>query len=106
VQTGFDLRQLGGYLGITQDITPYLLVGFRVDAYDPNSDFFEERRGELIPRSQSSLTLSPIVGLVLPQRARLLFQYDFVDDELGRDAIGNPTDAKNDQLTARLQVDL
>lgn len=106
VQTGFDLRQVGGYLGLTQELSPYALVGFRVDAYDPNSDFLEERRGELVPRSQSSLTLSPIVGLVLPQRARLLFQYDFIDDELGRDAIGNPTDAENDQFTARLQVDL
>jgi len=106
VVTGFDLRQVGGYLGLTQELSPYALVGFRVDVYDPNSDFIEERRGELVPRSQRQLTLSPIVGLVLPQRARLLLQYDFIDDRLGRDAVGNPTDAENDQFTARLQVDL
>ena len=106
VVTGFDLRQVGGYLGLTQELSPYALVGFRVDVYDPNSDFIEERRGELRPVSQDSLTFSPIVGLVLPQRARLLFQYDFVDDELGRDALGNPTDSENNQFTARLQVDL
>lgn len=106
VATGVDLRQVGGYVGVTQELTPYALVGARVDAYDPNSDFFEERRGELIPRSQGSLTVSPVVGLVWPDRARLLLQYDFIDDELGRDAVGNPTDAKNNRFTARLQVDL
>lgn len=106
VTTGFDLRQVGGYLGLSQELSPYALVGFRIDSYDPNSDFLEERRGELVPRSQGSLTLSPLVGLVLPQRARLLFQYDFIDDELGRDSLGNPADADNDQFTARLQVDL
>jgi hypothetical protein len=106
VVTGYDLRQVSGYLGLTQELSPYALVGFRVDAYDPNSDFFEERRGQLVPRSQHTLTLSPIVGLVLPQRARLLLQYDFIDDKLGRDAVGNPADADNDLFTARLQVDL
>ena len=70
------------------------------------SMFFEERRGELVPRSQSQLTLSPILGLMLPERARLLLQYDFIRDELARDAVGVPTDADNDQLTVRLQVDL
>jgi hypothetical protein len=106
VEVGFDLRQVGAYAALTQDLSPYALAGFRVDVYDPNSDFFEERRGELVPRSQSQLTLSPIVGLVLPERARLLFEYDFILDELGRDAVGIPTDADNDQLTVRLQVDL
>lgn len=106
VATGFDLRQLGAYASLTQELGPYLLVGFRADYYDPNSDFFEERRGQLVPRSQSLLTLSPIVGFVLPERARLIAQYDFVRDELGRDAVGVPTDADNDRLTLRLQVDL
>lgn len=106
VDVGFDLRQVGAYASLTQELGPYALVGFRADVYDPNSDFFEERRGELVPRSQSQLTLSPIVGLVLPERARLLFQYDFIRDELARDAVGVPTDADNDQLTVRLQVDL
>lgn len=106
VVTGFDLRQAGAYLGLTQELTPYAWVGFRVDAYEPNADFFEERRGDLVPRSRRWLTLSPLVGLALPGRARLSFQYDVVDDELGRDAIGKPADAANNQLTARLQVDL
>lgn len=106
VDAGVDLRQIGGYLALTQDITRYALVGFRVDGYDPNSDFLEERRGVLLPRSQSSLTLSPMIGFVLPERARLSLQYDFVRDELARDAVGVPADADNDRFTARLQVDL
>ena len=47
-----------------------------------------------------------MIGVRLPKRARLFFQYDFVHDYLGRDARGVPTDAKNDTWTGRLQVDL
>jgi tRNA A37 threonylcarbamoyladenosine synthetase subunit TsaC/SUA5/YrdC len=50
--------------------------------------------------------LSPLAGFVLKDRAKLLFQYDFVRDHLARDESGRPTDADNDQFTARLQVEL
>ncbi len=106
IDAGFDLRQLAAHAALTQQITKYGLVGFRIDTYDPNSDFIEERRGLLLPRSQSFSTLSPLVGLVLPERGRVVFQYDFVRDHLGRDAAGLPTDARNHRFGARLQVDL
>ncbi len=47
-----------------------------------------------------------MVGFRLPGRARLIFQYDFVHDYLGRDSVGAPADAKNDVYIGRLQVDL
>jgi hypothetical protein len=106
VTTGSDVRHHAWYAGIAQEITRYGVAGFRAAYYDPNSDLLESRRGNVTPRSQSILTLSPVVGLVLPDRARLLAQYDFVRDKLGRDETGVPTDAKNNQLTLRLQVDL
>ena len=54
----------------------------------------------------SVTTLSPLVALHLQDKARLSFQYDFVRDYLAKDARGVPTDAKNNQLTLRLQVEL
>jgi hypothetical protein len=106
IVTGVDVREAGAYGAVTQDITRYGIVGFRAGFYDPNSDLAETRRGRLLPFSQQILTLSPLVGLVLPGTAKLLFQYDFVIDELARDSRGVPTDAKNNAATVRLQVQL
>ncbi|HEX4336438.1 MAG TPA: hypothetical protein VH062_11030 [Polyangiaceae bacterium] len=101
---GPGLRELGFYVAFTQEITPYGVVGIRYDLYDPNSDNTDSRGGKLIPRSQAIKTLSPLVGVTLPDRARLVFQYDHISDLLARDARGVPTDFKNDQWTLRFQV--
>src|SRR5262249_20600658 len=103
---GSDIRQLGGYVAITQDVTRYGVAGFRFSVYDPNADVFEQRRGDFSPRTQTVRTLSPIAGVALPNRARLTFEYDFVRDYLGRTVAGVPTDAKNDTWTVRLQGNL
>jgi hypothetical protein len=71
--------------------------------YDPNSDNTDQVGGKTIPRSQKITTIS-LVGLALPDRARLIFEYDHVSDLLARDSRGVPTDFKNDQWTLRLQV--
>jgi hypothetical protein len=106
VATGVDVRQLGAYGAALQEVLRYGLVGFRAGVFDPNSDVLEQRRGRIVPLSQSVVTLSPLLGLVLKGQAKLLFQYDFVRDKLARDERGVPADAKNDQFTARLQVEL
>lgn len=106
VVSGVDVRQLGGYVAFTQDLSPYAFVGVRTDFYDPNSDFFEQRRGVFVPETQTVTTWSPVVGLAIPRRARLIAQYDIVKDYFGRDKQGVPSDAKNNQLTVRLQVEL
>jgi len=106
VVTGIDVRHTGGYVAALQDITKYGLVGFRAGFYDPNADVLESTGGRILPRTQTVVTLSPLVGFVLRDRAKLLAQYDFVLDHLGRDASGVPADAKNDQFTLRLQVEL
>lgn len=106
VATGFDARELGWYLALVHDVTRHGFVGFRVDYYDPNADFFDQRRGKLVPTSSSLTTLSPLVGLVFPGNVRLVAQGDFVRDSLARDDRGVPTDLKNDRLTVRLQGEL
>lgn len=104
ITPGPGLRELGYYIAFTQEITPYGVVGIRYDAYDPNSDNTDQAGGKPLPRSQKITTVSPLVGLALPDRARLIFQYDHISDLLARDSRGVPTDFKNDQWTLRLQV--
>lgn len=104
--TGIDNREVGYMIGLTQEILGYGVVGFRYDSYDPNGDAQDKQGGKLLPVSQTVRTYSPLVGLAIPDRARLLFQYDVIRDNLGRDPRGVPTDLKNDAWTLRLQVSL
>jgi hypothetical protein len=101
-----DVRESGGYLSLVQDVSNYGQFGFRASYYDPNSDFLDNRRGRQVPTSLAVTTLSPMVALRLPDVARLSVQYDIVRDSLAKDERGVPTDAKNNQLTVRLQVEL
>jgi hypothetical protein len=103
---GQPSRELGFYLGFLQEITPYGIVGLRTDFYNPNADFLGYQSGKQVPRSQSVRTYSPLVGMMIPGRARLVFQYDFVSDSLGRTSEGLPTDLNNDQWVLRLQGEL
>ena len=106
VVSGVDVRHTGAYVALLQDVTRFGIAGFRFAYYDPNSDLTEQRQGEFVPLDQSVITLSPLAGLVLKDQARLLFQYDFVRDHLGRDERGVPADLRNDSFTLRLQVEL
>ena len=106
ILSGNDAREVGFYVAYLQEITKYAIVGFRTDHYDPNADAFDKRGGRLVPFDQSIHTYSPIVGAMLPDRVRILFQYDAIVDSLARDAQGVPTDLKNDQFTIRIQGEL
>jgi len=106
VATGVDQRELGFYAGVIQEIGDYGVVGFRFDYYDPNSDVFDKRLGRNLPFSEAIKTYSPLVGVVLPDRARLLFEYDVIRDAMGRTVTGVPTDLRNDTWAVRLQVEL
>lgn len=106
VLTSIDSRELGVAVGVTQEITRYGIVGFRFDTYNPDADSRDRQGGKLLPSSQAIRTFSPMVGLMIPDRARLLFQYDVERDELGRDPRGVPADLANDTWTLRLQVEL
>lgn len=103
VLSGVDVRQVGATASLSQQLTKWAYAGFRASFYDPNSDLFEQRKGRILPVSQEIWTFSPVVGASI-EPARLSVQYDFVQDSLARDQQGVPTDAKNDQLTARLEV--
>ncbi len=104
--SGQDTRELGFSLGLVQEVTPFGAVGFRTDFYNPNADFLGFVSGKLVPASQRIRTYSPLVALVIPGHARLVFQYDFIRDFLGRNATGLPEDLANDTWTLRLQGEL
>jgi hypothetical protein len=106
VAAAAPIRQAGAYVALTQELWRHGIVGFRAAFYDPNSDVIETRADKALPKTQTVKTFSPLAGFQLPERARLVFQYDFVRDYLGRDELGVPTDAENDQWTLRLQVQL
>jgi hypothetical protein len=106
ILTGLDQRELGFYVAALQEVTRWGIVGVRYDYYDPNSNLFDKRGGSLIPYSEAIQTVSPLVGLVLPDRARLLLQYDIIHNAYARDAVGVPTSLANNVLTLRLQVQL
>jgi hypothetical protein len=106
VVVGIDVREAGFMAGVTQEIARYGVLGFRYDYYDPNSDFFDKRSGRLVPSTQSVETFSPLAGLVLPDRGRLLFQYDISRNHFARDLSGQPVNLKANAWTLRLQVEL
>jgi hypothetical protein len=106
VAASLDLRELGFHAGLLQQVRRWGWLGFRADAYDPNADFLDSRAGRLLPSSLRVTTLSPLVGVQVGERTRIIVQYDHVLDKLARDGRGVPANLKNDLVTARLQVEL
>lgn len=90
-------RQFGYYAAIVQDLGDHAYAGFRFDSYDPDTT------GRTVSRTIQ--TFSPVVALVLPGRARLFFQYDFVRDVPTRDGAEPSLPLLDDGWTLRLQVD-
>jgi hypothetical protein len=109
IARGADIRQFAWYAAVTQELTPWALVGLRYDRYDGDSDILETRRGITVPYDVVVSTWSPLVQFRVPEqytpsaRTLLAFQYDFISDQLARDTRGVPTDLANNRFTIRLQ---
>jgi hypothetical protein len=103
VGRGYDLRELGWYVGATQEITRWVLVGARYDRYDPDADASEQRALHVVPADQSYRTLA-LLAMLRYDGARLSAEYDKNWNALGRDANGDPTNLKSDTFTMRAQV--
>jgi hypothetical protein len=97
-----DMREIGGYVALTQDLGPHVSVGFRYDSYNPDRDSADPAR-PLVPTSFSYQTESAVIGARLGL-ARFTVEYDHNHNELGRDVTGNPTSMKRDAVIARGQV--
>ena len=106
IVTGVDQGELGYYVGVVQDVTRWGVVGLRYDYYNPNFNAVDTRGGKLLPFSEAITTWSPMAGLVLRDRARLLVQYDVIHNAFARTAVGVPTSLADNVFTVRLQVEL
>ena len=106
VTTGFDQREFGYYVAFIQEFRQGLIVGFRFDSYNPNSDFLDRQQGTLVPSTETVQTYAPLIGFQVPHRARIVAEYDVIRDAMGRDASGVPIDKSNNTFTLRLQGEL
>jgi hypothetical protein len=104
VGVGRDLRELGWYVGVTQQIRHWAAIGIRYDRYDPDADAREQVGANLVARSLAFSTLAIVVGGLYRQYGRLTLEYDHNTNGLGRDASGAPTTLGSDVLTLRGQV--
>jgi hypothetical protein len=99
VSTGYDLRELGWYLGFTQEITKYAMIGARYDRYHPNQDEPQQAAPDVVSEERTYSTLA-LMAMLRYDTGRLTLQYDKNDHTLGT------TNARfaSDVLTLRGQV--
>jgi hypothetical protein len=104
VSAGRDLRELGWYVGLTQELGRFFMVGARYDLYNPDRDATDLRAGTLVPSDPTFTTLALAASLRFPPLGRLVVQYDHNTNALGRDRSGRPTTLADDALTFRGEV--
>ena len=107
IALGRDQRSRGWYVALTQEITPYGIIGARIDRYDPNTDALDLQGGETVLARRPFTTYTFVGGALLDLdyvRGRAVVEYAHQDNALGRDDRGLPARLKNDTLRARLEV--
>ena len=103
VGAGHDLREIGWYVGATQELTKWAMVGARYDRYNPDADASQQRAINLVPVDRSYGTLA-LMGMLRYEGARLLLEYDINTNPLGVAASGVPTTLADNALTLRGQL--
>lgn len=103
VSAGRDVRELGWYVGATQEVTSWALVGVRYDRYDPDADV-QRLAGVVQVASTEAVTTLSLLAMLRYESLRLSFQYDHEHNALGRDANGAPANLADDTAVLRGQV--
>jgi hypothetical protein len=103
VGAGYDLREFGWLLGVTQEVTEYAAIGIRYDRYNPDQDATDPIAATRVPKDRTYSTAA-LMGMVRHDNVRVLLEYDKNANALGRTASGAPTTLKNDFVTLRAQV--
>jgi hypothetical protein len=98
-----DLRELGWYLGVTQELTAYAAVGVRYDRYDPDRDAIDPATGARLRTLPYSQWVATAMAR-LPGYARLTLEYGHVEKPNGHAADGTPIALRDNQLTLRGEV--
>jgi hypothetical protein len=103
VASGHDLRELGYYAQVVQELGTRAQLGVRYDHYDPNADTTDTQSGAVVPSTSTFSTLA-IAAALRYQNARLVLEYDVNRNHLGRAADGTPADLEDDALLLRAEV--
>ncbi|MCE9575663.1 MAG: OprO/OprP family phosphate-selective porin [Deltaproteobacteria bacterium] len=103
VSSGRDLRELGYYVQLLQELPHGFILGARFDHYDPDADATDRQSGEVVPSvaTFSSLALAAAARI---QNGRLIVEYDVNRNHQGRDAAGVPTNLKDNAFLVRAEV--
>jgi hypothetical protein len=104
IAAGRDLRELGWYVAVTQQLTRWCAVGVRYDRYDPDADARQQVGANLVPRDKTFSTLSVVLAAMVQPYGRLSFEWDHNTNALGVDLTGAGTTLGGDVLTLRGQV--
>lgn len=97
-----DMREIGGYAAVTQELGPHFAAGLRYDYYNPDRDSADPAH-VLVPTSFAFNTLSVVAAFIL-RPARFSLEYDRNRNHQGRDSGGNPTNLASDTIVLRGQV--
>ncbi|HVV51698.1 MAG TPA: hypothetical protein VHO06_18665, partial [Polyangia bacterium] len=103
VAFGRDYRELGVYVGVTQDLGPHAQAGVRYDFYNPDADSVNTIMGATKPTALSYQTVAFAAALKAPS-GRLIAEFDLNRNHNGRDAEGNPANLPANALTIRGEV--
>ncbi len=103
VAMGRDLRQLGYYVQVSQDVGRYFAAGVRYDTYNADSDAQEQSVSNLVSVDRSFSTWSFTVAAMYAP-GRLVLQYDRNRNPFGRTLSGAPTSLADDALTLRAEA--
>lgn len=104
IGAGRTLRELGGYVGFTQELSRWAMFGVRYDRYDPDADATDRIGARIVPRNAAFATVAIAAAAMFPPWARLVVEYDRNWNALGRSASGAPATLGGHVLTARAQV--
>jgi hypothetical protein len=103
VAFGRDYRELGLYVGVTQDLGPHAQAGIRYDFYNPDADSVNTVMGATQPTALAYQTVA-FAAALKGTSGRLIAEFDLNRNHNGRDAEGNPTNLPSDDFILRGEV--
>jgi Spy/CpxP family protein refolding chaperone len=103
ISFGRDYREFGIYGGVTQELGPSGMIGFRYDFYNPDADSTNQVMGAQLPTALSYQTYAIAAALRGPS-GRLIAEYDVNRNHNGRDMQGNPANLADNAFFLRGEV--
>ena len=104
---GRDMREMGYYMALVQDVGKHLQAGIRYDRYDPDQDSTDRQAATVLLSSQAVSTVALAVAgrwKIGGLTNRLLLQYDVNRNHSGRDQSGAPTNLASNVFTMRAEA--